>query len=87
MEVCQTYAEIADSYVDFIKNKYKQHPVTLVFDGYISGPTTKDNVHLRRTGERRSKDINISSDKVVYSKKKCIPLNQGNKQKVIDILT
>ena len=42
-----TFHELCQLYVDYIKKRY-QH-VTIVFEGYDSGPTIKDATHRRRT--------------------------------------
>jgi hypothetical protein len=43
-----TFGEICQKYVDSVK-LHGSESVILVFDGYVSGPDTKDATHLRRT--------------------------------------
>ena len=40
-----SFSSICNLYAEFISSKY----TTVVFDGYLNGPTTKDCTHLRRT--------------------------------------
>ena len=53
-----TYQEIADSYPAFVTKTYGQ--ATFIFDGHPSGPSTKDNTHLRRTAQGQSKQFNFT---------------------------
>ena len=54
------YSEIADSYVNFVKSNYGE--ALIVFDGYLSGPSTKDNTHLRCNSKGVSKLTNFTPD-------------------------
>ena len=42
-----TFSTICSSYFSYVKGRYPK--AVVVFDGYRSGPTTKDTAHLRRT--------------------------------------
>lgn len=46
-KVGMLFAEICKAYVGHIARKYSN--AVVVFDGYQSGPTTKDTAHIRRT--------------------------------------
>ncbi|KAG1648968.1 hypothetical protein GQR58_029433 [Nymphon striatum] len=51
-----TYREVCDLYVNHIKSKYGIG--TIVFDGYMDGPSTKDHEHTRRSlNKRRCADV------------------------------
>ncbi|KAG1681696.1 hypothetical protein GQR58_011692 [Nymphon striatum] len=51
-----TYREVCDLYVNHIKSKYGIG--TIVFDGYMDGPSTKDHEHARRSlNKRRCADV------------------------------
>ena len=40
-----TFIQICQSYVDYVRRRYSK--AVVVFDGYQSGPSTKDPTHMR----------------------------------------
>lgn len=50
-----TYSQICGMYVKYLVENYNK-PI-VVFDGYGGGPSTKDNVHIRRTGGRMGAEV------------------------------
>ena len=42
----ETFAAICNTYADYVTRCYDQP--TIVFNGYLCGPTTKGEAHLRR---------------------------------------
>ena len=44
------YDEICDTYVEYVLPKYGR--ATVVFDGYLDGPSTKDATHDRSSGQK-----------------------------------
>lgn len=45
----KTYDEICNIYVEYVLPKYGR--ATVVFDGYLDQPSTKDSTHEKRTGQ------------------------------------
>ena len=41
----------------------------MVFDGYMSGPTTKDSTHLTRQKHLQGKPVNFTLDMVLHLSK------------------
>ena len=63
-----TYNQLMEMYISFINHTCKRGIV--VFDGYNSGPSTKDVAHLRRTnGGNTGPDIAFTSDMVLTDSK------------------
>ena len=79
----QTYDSILDSYCDFI-SKYGK--AIVVFDGYESGPSTKDATHQRRAAGCVGMTVNFTPDMVLTVKKDVFLSNTSNKQKFIHLL-
>ena len=73
-----TYANLASLYVQYVHRHYR-HAV-VVFDGYGSGPSTKDEAHQRRA---MSKNIGAEVDfkpEMQLTMKKSFLANPRNKQ-------
>ncbi|KAH3861506.1 hypothetical protein DPMN_024436 [Dreissena polymorpha] len=68
-----TFAEICKAYISYIAGTYSN--AVIVFDGYLSGPTTKDTAHIRRTH-------GVVGPKVYFTK--CTPL-ASRKEKFLSI--
>jgi len=81
----QTYSGICQSYVKYVKNKYGQ--VAIVFDGYTSGPTTKDNTHARRQKSKPGPEVHFTNDMICTLTKDQFLSNSTNKQKFINVLS
>ena len=78
-----TYTEILSLYVQHVTQRYSQ--VTVVFDGYEEGPSTKDCEHQRRSGVS-GQTVNFDSDMVSNLKKNMFLSNTTNKQRLIKLL-
>ncbi|VDI40710.1 Hypothetical predicted protein [Mytilus galloprovincialis] len=79
-----TLAEICQSYIDHNNSRY---PIPIiVFDGYGSGPTTKDHVHERRSKGVTGTHISFKDSTPFKSKKDIFLANGENKQNFINIL-
>ena len=79
-----SYQEIADSYASFVSRNYKN--ATVIFDGYLSGPSTKDNTHIRRTAKGESKQINFTPEMKFSGIKKTFLNNIQNKSRMIQLI-
>ena len=81
-----TYSQVAQSYTDFVIRMFGKG--TVVFDGYGSGPSTKDAAHLRRAARSNvTCDIVFDGDMLVSEPKEKILGNPNNKQRFIDLLS
>ena len=59
----------------------------VVFDGYVSGPSTKDNAHLRRSkGNSLPTDL-FTEDMLLKMKKENFLRNADNKQRMINLIS
>ncbi|CAC5420075.1 unnamed protein product [Mytilus coruscus] len=70
--------------VSYVNNHYKD--ATVVFDGYLSVPTTKDVTHIRRTKGIISPKVNCNNDTPIKTKKDEFLSNSENKQHFINTL-
>ena len=67
-----TYADIASIYVQFVTRHYGE--AVVVFDGYESGPSTKDETHQRREGKYSyGPEVNFKPNMKITMKKKGLP--------------
>lgn len=80
-----TYGEIATRYADFVYSRYGK--ATVVFDGYGSGPSTKDMTHQRRKSSLRAPVINFTETMLFTSTKESFLSNLSNKQNLINLIT
>ncbi|KAJ8023882.1 hypothetical protein HOLleu_36449 [Holothuria leucospilota] len=55
-----TYGNIAKSYADYTNKRYGS--ATVVFDGYVTGPSIKDNTHQRRGQTAVHTIVNLTED-------------------------
>ena len=60
------YSEIFKLYTEYIRKKYNS--AIVVFDGYKSGPSTKDMAHLRRTGGCSGTEIKFNENMILTEK-------------------
>lgn len=72
----KTYCSIADDYASFTVKHYGK--ATIVFDGYIGGPNTKDITHQRRRQNRTSNKVNIAEGTKFVGKKEDFLSNVEN---------
>ncbi|ESP02014.1 hypothetical protein LOTGIDRAFT_157147 [Lottia gigantea] len=80
-----TFQKICEMYVDFVNRKYDK--AVIVFDGYASGPTTKDAAHLRRSRVVVGTKVSFSESTPCSSKRDHFLSNGVNKQAFIDLLS
>jgi len=58
--------------------------LSVVFDGYVSGPSTKDATHLRRqNGRKTACDVHFDGEMLICDTKEKFLSNPGNKQRFI----
>ena len=82
--VLETYGSIAQSYAEFTIRRYPS--ATVVFDGYLGGPTIKDNMHQRR-GKNVHPVISFTEETVFAGKKDEFLSRDRNKQNMIDLIS
>ena len=78
------YHLIVSSYVEYAINRYPN--AIMVFDGYMSGPTTKDSTHLTRQKHLQGKPVHFTLDMVLHLSKDDFLSNKEIKQKLIAVL-
>lgn len=81
-----SYANICQLYVQYIRKHFHNAHIVIVFDGYDSGPSTKDETHQRRTGNDMGVDVAFTPNMLLKMKKKSFLDNPRNKQKFIRLL-
>lgn len=81
-----TFGEICERYVNSVK-LFGTDSTVVVFDGYISGPDTKDAMHLRRTKGIFGTRVTFSETTPFRSKKETFLANGENKQNFIEMLS
>ena len=79
-----TYNEIASTYAEFVEKHYGN--ATVVFDGYLTGPSTKDNTHARRSTLSESKKINFDPGMKFSGTQKKFLSNSENKARIIRLI-
>ena len=79
----QTYDDVLNFYANYAL-KYGK-PI-VVFDGYDSGPTTKDATHQRRQAGGVGPLINFTTNMVITTKKDVFLSNDSNKQRFLHLL-
>ena len=80
-----TYESVSHLYVRHVIQKYG--PAAIVFDGYNDDPTTKDAIHLRRTGYCVGVTVHFACGMMITSKKDEFLNNKSNKQRFIHYLS
>ncbi len=63
-----SYADLCQLYMQFMQTHFRK--AVVVFDGYDSGPSTKDETHQRRNGTEKGVDVEFTLDMVLHMKKK-----------------
>ncbi|XP_053373150.1 uncharacterized protein LOC123533634 [Mercenaria mercenaria] len=79
-----SFGAIFAQYSDYLLQKYTNP--TVVFDGYSSGPNTKDVTHLRRTKGVVGTRVKFSKDTPFKSNKEAFLRNTENKQNFLLLL-
>ena len=77
-----TYQDVVKSYLSYVERNYG-HSVTIVFDGYNNGPSTKDHEHLRQTSKTSAPNITVEENKMVSHNQEVFLCNEHNKDQLI----
>jgi hypothetical protein len=82
-----TFGDLVSCYATFVARHFG-NKAWIVFDGYTSGPTTKDHEHSRRTSKKASvaPDVHFDSCSVVTFDQEAFLSNASNKQRFISLL-
>ena len=83
-QIGDTYKSILQRYTSYVKKRYGK--AVIVFDGYTSGPSTKDGTHQRRLGTRQGRAVNFQTQMSLKIKKEEFLSNDENKQRFINLL-
>ena len=79
-----SFGEIVQAYVQFVDEHYPNSVV--VFDGYNSGPSTKDLTHLSRSKGLIGKTVHLKPDMKLQTTKEQFLVNVKNKELFIKAL-
>ena len=79
-----TYYEVIDMYCSYVIEKYGS--CSVVFDGYVGSPSTKDPAHIKRKGAKNHPNVVFNLEMIVPSSKDVIFHNASNKQRFITFL-
>ncbi|KAL8619980.1 hypothetical protein ACOMHN_015262 [Nucella lapillus] len=79
------FSNIVSIYTTYVCRHYKK--ATVVFDGYDSGPSTKDATHLRRSGGIIGPTVLFNADMILTSCKEVFLSNKNNKQRFIKFMS
>lgn len=80
-----TWMEICNCYVRYVMEKYNK--AIVVFDGYNSGPNTKDATHAKRCGPGNAPVVHCLPNLTMQVRKDRFLANSSNKQCFIDMLS
>ena len=80
----KTYGEIAVSCSQFVLRKYDK--AIVVFDGYDTGPSTKDITHLRRTNRFSQREVIFTDNTMSSLPKEELFSHPKNKSKFVHLL-
>ena len=78
------YDEICQQYIRYVDSHYGRP--TVVFDGYLSGPSTKDPTQQRRAGILVGATVQFSGSMIFNGRKEDFLSNKENKQRFITLL-
>ena len=79
-----TYADIVDKYVSYVEIHYGASNI-IVFDGYQSGPTTKDMEQGQRSRKMLAKVI-VDPKNIARGPQPAFLANSANKAELINLL-
>jgi len=80
-----TYIELIGLYLRYVKSNFGSQ-VTVVFDGYDNGPSTKDHEHDRRANFNCAPQILVSEAHTIHSNQSAFLSNNVNKSQFITLL-
>src|SRR5271165_3364301 len=80
-----TYGSVAEQYLQYVVKRHVASHVSVVFDGYDSGPAIKDHEHMRRLANVVSlcPDIHVEKSKPVIFEQATFLANENNKSQLI----
>jgi hypothetical protein len=78
-----TYNDIIKQYASYVRHKYGIS--TIVFDGYLNGPSTKEHEHVRR-GKFISADVQLRGSMAAHGPQQSFLSNEQNKSQFISLL-
>jgi hypothetical protein len=84
-QIGETFKSILDRYVSYVMRHYRK--AVVIFDGYASGPSTKDGTHQRRIGKRQGRAVNFQPQMSLQLKKEEFLSNDANKQRFLNLLS
>lgn len=76
-----SFQSIIEAYVHFVNCHYPG--AVVVWDGYSSGPTTKDMTHLRRSKGLIGRAVHFTPEMTLQSTKEQFLANKENKQRIV----
>ena len=79
-----TYYEVIDMYCSYVIEKYGS--CSVVFDGYVGSPSTKDPAHIKRKGAKNHPNVVFNLEMIVPSSKDVIFHNESHKHRFITFL-
>ena len=68
-----TYKSLCDLCVEYVHRNIPNVSPLVVFDGYSSGPSTKDEMHLIREGGVVGVDVEVDPNMILNMKKETVP--------------
>ena len=82
-----SYTDVCKHYSLYIQQHYGANS-TIVFDGYCTGASVKDQEHFRRVQKAKSApDIAVSAEKPIYKNQSHFLANERNKKSFVILLT
>ena len=79
-----TFDSILQAYIEFVNEQYPN--AVVVFDGYMSGPSTKDMTHLRRSKGKKGLAVHFQAGMKLQTSKEEFLVNVENKDSFIKAL-
>lgn len=79
-----SWDDILKMYTTYVINRYGR--ATVVFDGYLDTPSTKDSTHTRRSGGCIGSAVHFDVTMALQTKKEEFLSNSQNKQRFINML-
>ena len=81
----ESFSAIANTYTTYVSHHFKR--ATVVFDGYESGPSTKDAAHLKRSAGVIGPTVHFDGNMNLTTRKELFLTNQANKQRFIKFIS
>ena len=84
-QIGDTCKSILQSYTSHVKKRYGK--AVILFDGYTSGPSTKDGTHQRRLGTLQGRAVNFQTQMSLKIKTEEFLSSDENNQRFINFLS